>query len=138
MNNFTKKAKVLAASAISTLTIFSTVAVAHAQTGLRSLNDNLGKIGTNAGLGTQQELPVLIGSIISVLLGFLGVVIVLIIIYAGFLWMTAQGDKAKVEKAKTMISQAVVGLIIIFAAYSITSFVIKNIGLATKVETGIM
>jgi hypothetical protein len=49
-------------------------------------------------------------------------------IYAGILWMTAQGNDQKVEKAKQMITEAIVGLIIVVAAYAIAYFVINYFG----------
>ena len=49
------------------------------------------------------------------------------IIYAGFEWMTAQGDEKKVDKAKDTLTRAVIGLIIIIAAYSITYFVFTSL-----------
>ncbi|MFH1291983.1 MAG: hypothetical protein ABIH87_02190 [bacterium] len=63
--------------------------------------------------------------IIRILLTFLGTVFLCLMIYAGFLWMTAGGSEEKAEKAKKLIYQSVIGLIIIFAAYSITIFAFK-------------
>jgi ABC-type phosphate transport system auxiliary subunit len=44
-------------------------------------------------------------------------------IVAGFQWMTAAGNETKVEKALSMIKTAVIGLIIVLAAYAITYFI---------------
>ena len=63
--------------------------------------------------------------IIRILLTLLGTLFVCLIVYAGFLWMTAGGSEEKAEKAKKLIYQSVIGLIIIFAAYSITIFAFK-------------
>ena len=54
-----------------------------------------------------------------------------LMVYAGFLWTTAQGDPAKVKKAQDMIKQAIIGMIIVFAAYAISAFVISSIEKAT-------
>jgi hypothetical protein len=75
----------------------------------------------------NPDLYQVIGLIIDIVLGILGVLLVLIIVWAGFLWMTSQGDTARVDKAKKMIYQAVIGLLIIFAAYAISAFVIMNL-----------
>lgn len=77
--------------------------------------------------GDETTLITWIGSIIGIIIGFLGILLVLYIIWAGFLWMTDGGEGKKVEKAKKMIQQAVIGIIIIFAAYAITSFVMANL-----------
>ncbi|HRY36747.1 MAG TPA: hypothetical protein P5230_02605 [Candidatus Magasanikbacteria bacterium] len=63
--------------------------------------------------------------IIRYALGMLGFVFLLLALYAGFLWMTAGGDEGNIEKAKSILTAAVIGLIIILLSYSITLFVFK-------------
>ena len=63
------------------------------------------------------------GQIISFVLSFVGVLFLGLMIYSGLLWMTAQGNETKVTKAKDLLINAVVGLIIVFAAYTITAFI---------------
>lgn len=87
------------------------------------------------GLGTAT-LSELIKSIISLILGFLGVIAVLIILWAGFIWMTAGGEADKVDKAKKMIYAGITGLVIIFAAYAISQFVFTNLVSFTDAEIG--
>ncbi|MFA6227633.1 MAG: hypothetical protein WC668_00375 [Patescibacteria group bacterium] len=86
----------------------------------------LDETGLESQLGSGDLMP-MIGTAIGIVLGVLGVILVLIVIYAGFWWMTAQGDEKKVEKAKKMIYNAVIGLVIIFAAYAITNFVLAQL-----------
>ena len=74
---------------------------------------------------SQTELPTLIGQLINVLLGVLGIVFVILVVYAGFLYLTSQGEEGNVKKAKKLLTQAVIGLIIIIAAYAISSYVIS-------------
>lgn len=50
-----------------------------------------------------------------------------VVLYAGIMWMTAQGNEEQVTKAKTMIRNAIIGFIIISAAYAITYYVIGAI-----------
>ena len=66
-------------------------------------------------------------TIINSILGLLGVIFLVLVIYAGFLWMTAGGDSSKVDKAKGYIKNAIIGIIIILAAYIITSFVLDQV-----------
>jgi len=75
----------------------------------------------------EEDLIKIIFEVIRYLLSFLGVAAVLIIIYGGFLWMSAGGDPEKVGKAKKIITQAIIGLIIILLSYSLTMFVIRLI-----------
>lgn len=80
----------------------------------------------NQAVGLEATpLPALIGRIIGYFLGLLGVVALALIIYAGFLWMTASGDEGKVKKAKDILTNAFVGLLIIASAYTITMFIIN-------------
>lgn len=88
-----------------------------------AVNEGL-KYGTKAGLGTRDVREVIF-LIINVLLGFLSVVAVLIVMYAGALWMTSRGDPRQIEKAKKILVNAVIGLIILFSAYSIAAFVLR-------------
>jgi len=61
--------------------------------------------------------------IIEYALGFIGVVFVALIILAGFRWMTSGGNEEKVTKARDNLKNAVIGLLIILAAYSVTYFI---------------
>lgn len=74
------------------------------------------------------ELPVLIGRLINIALSFLGVIFLVLIIWAGFLWMTAGGKPEQTDKAKKMLINATIGLILILAAFAISSFVLGSVG----------
>lgn len=71
----------------------------------------------------RDFLQTKVGSIVSLVLSFIGVLFFILIIYAGLMWMLAQGNQQKVEQAKDLIINAVIGLVIIFSAYAITSFI---------------
>ncbi len=86
------------------------------------------KIPTNTGLSTNTDPIGMIGSLIGSALEVLGIVALVLIIYAGFLWMTAQGETEKVEKARDILIQATIGLIIISLAYSISYYVTDKLG----------
>lgn len=78
-------------------------------------------------LSQNSNLIVLVGNIIQVILGFLGIILVVLLVYAGFIWMTASGDSGKVQKAKDIIYQAVIGLLLTVGAYAISLFVINSL-----------
>ncbi len=97
-----------------------------------NLGSNLNSVGANAyGTSAPTDLLTIIGTIINVALGFLGVIFLLLTVYAGFLWMTAQGNEEQTTKAKGILTTAIVGLIITLAAYSIASFVVNQVSNAT-------
>lgn len=89
-------------------------------------------VGTNAGIAEGKGLTEIVGSIINAALGFLGIIFLVLLLYAGFLWMTAQGEDANVKKAKGMITQAVIGLVIVVAAFAISNFVLGSLVNVTR------
>ncbi len=82
--------------------------------------------------GLKADDPRLIaGRIINVTLGILGILATVLIVYAGFRWMTAGGNEENVKTAQKILISAVIGLLIILTAYSVTAFVIKKAYSAT-------
>ena len=77
----------------------------------------------NIGNTDQNTAINYIGNIINVFLGLLGVIFVVLIVYAGYNWMTASGKEEKVEKAQDIIKAAIYGLIITAGVYAIWQFV---------------
>lgn len=65
--------------------------------------------------------------IINVLISLVGVVAVIVVVYAGIIMATSQGDSAKVAKARSAIIYGVAGLIICILAFAIVNFVIKGV-----------
>lgn len=88
----------------------------------------LGKTGERSGFDTdQRSVDPIIGNIISIILSFLGVIFLVLMIYGGYSWMTAMGNEEKVKKAQQLIQAAVLGLIVVVAAYAITVFVMDRL-----------
>lgn len=105
----------------------SMVSVAHAD-----LTSNLDTVNDSAGLGgSGSTLTVTIGLVINAFLGILGVIFLVLTIFAGFTWMTAMGDEKKIAKAKNILISAVIGLVVLLSAYAISSFVIDQLSTAT-------
>jgi len=67
-------------------------------------------------------------NIVNYLLSFLGIIFFLLLIYSGFLWMTAEGNDEKLNKAKKITREVVIGLVIIITARIITEFVLSQVG----------
>ncbi len=63
------------------------------------------------------------GQIISVILSFVGVLFLILMIYAGIMWMTASGNDQQISKAKSLMINAIIGIVVVFSAYALTSFV---------------
>lgn len=108
--------------------------VAHAQGGQNVIwgpNYSANEFQGSLGLGDRDPRDIA-ASVIRILLGFLGMIAVVIILLGGFKWMTAGGNEEKVGEARKLIIQGAVGLIIILAAFGIANFVINNLLQATN------
>lgn len=68
-----------------------------------------------------------VAKIIKVALGFLGSIAVILVVIAGFKWMTSGGNEDKIAKSKQLMTAAAVGLVIILLAFAITNFVINSV-----------
>lgn len=60
--------------------------------------------------------------VIATILSFVGVAFLILMIYGGVLWMISQGEPAQVKKAKDIIINGIIGLVIVVFAYAITSY----------------
>ncbi len=91
---------------------------------LNKLNENTTALKGTSGLGTVT-IGSIIASVIKAALSLLAAIFLVLMIVAGFQWMTAGGNETKVEKALGMIKTAIIGLIIVLAAYAITIFIFR-------------
>lgn len=83
-----------------------------------------------------KTVPEVIGKVVGVGLSLVGLVFFGLTLYAGFRWMIAMGNTEDVEKAKETLIAAIIGLVIVLAAYAITSFVFSNLGSTTQSAPG--
>ncbi|MFA5131661.1 MAG: hypothetical protein WC467_04610 [Patescibacteria group bacterium] len=93
----------------------------------------LGKLNTVAGSGgyninvEQAGLMATVGIIIQAAIGLLGAIFLIIMVVAGYQWMTASGNEQRVEKAQSMIKRAIIGLVITLSSYAIWSFIFQKL-----------
>jgi len=77
-----------------------------------------------AGISSVPVSPnAVAGKVLGQILSYVGVLFLGLMLYAGVLWMTAGGNEDAATKAKEIILAAVIGLIIVAAAYAITRFI---------------
>ena len=76
--------------------------------------------------GAQGSIEFGISVILNVILSFLGVVFLVLSVYAGVKWMIAKGNDQKVTEAKDLLADAIIGLVIVSAAYAISYFVLGS------------
>lgn len=115
---------------LSSLIILSSLLISSAQaTTSSSMIDNLKTVGGQS-YNANTDGDTLINNIAALIktaLGLLGFIFVVQTIYAGFLWMTAGGNENNVKKAKGIMTNAVIGLIIVVSAYAVTWFIFANL-----------
>ena len=76
------------------------------------------------------------GGIIKIFLSLLGVIFVILMLYGGYLWMMARGNQEQVTKAKELITSAVIGLVIVIAAYAVTYFALYMLAKDYVMDSG--
>lgn len=78
-----------------------------------------------------QDIRVTIARIINVFLSVIGVLALIIVLYGGFIYMTSGGNEEKIARARKILINGGIGLIIIFASWSVTKFVLTRLQTAT-------
>jgi len=83
--------------------------------------------GYDSTTGTDR-VGTVISNIIQTALTFLGVIFLILMIYGGYMWMTARGNEEQSGKAKNTIVAAIIGIVIVLSAYAISYLVIEKLG----------
>lgn len=88
-----------------------------------------GDCGSYSFFGTcRLEDPNLGGAVsimtnfVNYLNGFLGIITIVLILYAGWLVLSSGGDEEKLKKAKGMLKYIFIGIILMVASYSLFNF----------------
>ena len=117
-------------SSIAWLLIFFALTIAitcnaRAASSSFGLDETANTAFNNTGIphDSNVDLVLTVGKLVNVVLSFLGIIFLIIIIYGGFLWMTAGGAEEKVKAAIAIFTNASLGLIIVIAAYLITRYI---------------
>ena len=80
------------------------------------------------GAGVQgEDLETMIFRLINWAIGIAAVLSVVVLIAAGYLYITAAGDEGKVEKATKTLTFAIIGLVVCFISVILVQFVLKNV-----------
>ncbi|MFH0856900.1 MAG: hypothetical protein V1860_03315 [bacterium] len=81
--------------------------------------------GAKAG---DDSIYAVIGRAIEMVLSLVGIILIIIIIYSGYLWFSADGNEDQITTAKSHIINAAFGVAVVFLAYAITSYVMAKLG----------
>lgn len=104
--------------------VFSVSAESKFITGLKATGE------TGAGYGKVDNpmdyMAKIVGSSLTPM--FIGVTFLIVMLYAGVIWMIARGNEQEVEKAKNIIIAAIIGLAVVLAAYAASWYIINVLG----------
>lgn len=76
---------------------------------------------------SDTDPRIVVARVIRIFMGFLGIIAIGLIMYAGWLWMTSEGNEEKISQAKAILKNAIIGLIIIVSAFAIVSFILGRL-----------
>jgi hypothetical protein len=120
-----KKVVFLAMALVVLTPVFAFSLPALAET-LDPWGNQYDNIQNTIGLGNRDPRDIT-ASVVRIILGFLGIIAVVIILLGGFKWMTAGGNEDKVGEAKKLITAGIIGLVIILCAFAIATFVMNSL-----------
>lgn len=104
---------------------------------LENTNEFLTNTAQISGYEEQdKDFSVIVADIIKTLLTLVGTIFIVLIIYAGFVWMTSGSNSEKVTKARKIMIYSIIGLLIILTAYSITYFIAGRLSGDTTTTPG--
>ena len=97
----------------------------------QTMKGGLQELGQASGYQTsgisETTVSEIAGIAVKTFLSILGIIFIVLMLYGGYLWMTASGNEEQLTKAKELIQAAVIGLIIIVAAYAISYFIFSRL-----------
>lgn len=103
------------------------------QVGMGSSNNKLGQpFGRSS---TPDDIRIIIARLIKVFMQLLGIIFLALLVFAGYKYMTAQGDSKKTDDAVKSIGRAVVGLLITISAFALTSYILDAL-ISTQEKQG--
>jgi hypothetical protein len=106
----------------ASLLLFNNSALAYQD----SVGDGI-RIVDNYSELTNEDPRFITGRFIMIALSFLGIIAVIVIIYAGFQWMTSGGNQERVASSKKMLIAGLIGLLIILLSLAITRWLIFSV-----------
>ena len=73
-----------------------------------------------------EDIFVIIGNIIQILLAVAGSIAIVVILITAALYIVSAGDPGRAKKSKDMLSNTIIGLIIIICSYAAVEFIARG------------
>ena len=80
-----------------------------------------------AGFDTDSTVDSVTGTVIEVGFALVGFVFFILMVYGGYIWLTAYGAEDRITKAKSIIIKASIGLAVILVSYFVSSLLIDRL-----------
>lgn len=121
---------------VGTFFLFPDISFAQTIVETQAPNDfGVAEVDQNIALSNTNIVTIVL-RIIRVLIGLLGIVVLVLFLYAGFMWMTSAGQEERIAKAKKTMINATIGLLIIFSSFMIVQFIINALSEANGIRQG--
>ncbi|MFA6553098.1 MAG: pilin [Patescibacteria group bacterium] len=131
------KKKIISLAFVLVISLSILTLLGHAAFAVDSIQfDPQGTIKNELKLPDKSPVDITI-RVIQWVLGLLGLVAVIMIMLGGFMWMTSAGNEERVKKSKTILTSAIIGMIIIMTSWALITFVInKTNDVTTDIDCG--
>lgn len=73
----------------------------------------------------NQDISGVVGRVVGYVLGIIGIILVVLIIYGGVLYTVSEGNPEQVEKAKKVLTYSIIGVVIIALSFVLSNYIIK-------------
>jgi hypothetical protein len=93
---------------------------------LPSIWDNIPCTGGNPDIGSVQDVFVVVGNVVRILIALSGGIAMIVIMAAAIYYVASTGDPARIQKAKAILTNMTIGLVLIIASYAILTYIAKN------------
>jgi len=80
------------------------------------------------GFNTNVTFEIIVSTVLTMVLGLMGAIFLVLAIYAGYNWMMARGNEEMVEKSKKTLANAIIGIIVVLAAYAMVRIIVEILG----------
>lgn len=91
------------------------------------VGNNIGGLFDINPFGTNTDVRKIVGDVIRYVLGIIGTIALVIFFYGGIQWMTSLGEEARITKGRETMVWAGLGMIVIFASYTIVNFILSRL-----------
>jgi len=95
------------------------------------LQSGSGQVRGDVALG-DKDPRMIASSVINLILGFLGIIALILVLVSGFKYMVSGGNEDVANAAKKILYSGIIGLILVLASYGIARFLISSLYKATS------